>query len=184
MLSGGLNYLSGQWAFGLLSTYLGQHTFYPSYSSLSTSVFSFFHLLLSADGTADRRCFQRQWLWPLWVFSWFLCVWYLNYVMMTLCFWSLRLLRQNICGLVVKDFCCVPFCSVAFFAETARKGSVVSRANSIGSTSASSVPNTGIVCLTLVTFLLERFVLHLDCDLNVCLSNCILIIWSPWNPYT
>ncbi|CAJ1076139.1 max-like protein X isoform X1 [Xyrichtys novacula] len=30
----------------------------------------------------------------------------------------------------------------SFFAETARKGSVVSRANSIGSTSASSVPNT------------------------------------------
>ncbi|KAK1798299.1 hypothetical protein P4O66_007759, partial [Electrophorus voltai] len=31
----------------------------------------------------------------------------------------------------------------AFFSETSRKGSVVSRANSIGSTSASSVPNTG-----------------------------------------
>ncbi|MEQ2240507.1 hypothetical protein ILYODFUR_015755 [Ilyodon furcidens] len=30
----------------------------------------------------------------------------------------------------------------SFFAETARKGSIVSRANSIGSTSASSVPNT------------------------------------------
>ncbi|XP_029615898.1 max-like protein X isoform X1 [Salmo trutta] len=30
----------------------------------------------------------------------------------------------------------------SFFAETARKGTVVSRANSIGSTSASSVPNT------------------------------------------
>ncbi|XP_026886515.2 max-like protein X [Electrophorus electricus] len=30
----------------------------------------------------------------------------------------------------------------AFFSETSRKGSVVSRANSIGSTSASSVPNT------------------------------------------
>nr|XP_020462968.1 max-like protein X isoform X5 [Monopterus albus] len=34
------------------------------------------------------------------------------------------------------------FDPIAFFAETTRKGSVVSRANSIGSTSASSVPNT------------------------------------------
>lgn len=38
---------------------------------------------------------------------------------------------------------CILSCFVGFFAETARKGTVVSRANSIGSTSASSVPNTG-----------------------------------------
>lgn len=33
--------------------------------------------------------------------------------------------------------------SLGFFAESAHIGSLVSRANSIGSTSASSVPNTG-----------------------------------------
>ena len=48
----------------------------------------------------------------------------------------------------VKDLWCLPSCSVGFFTETAKKGSVVSRANSIGSTSASSVPNTGIVDVT------------------------------------
>lgn len=37
------------------------------------------------------------------------------------------------------------FCFIVFFAETTKKGTVVSRANSIGSTSASSVPNTGIL---------------------------------------
>lgn len=32
------------------------------------SIFSLFHLLLSGDGSADRRHFQRQRLWPQWVF--------------------------------------------------------------------------------------------------------------------
>lgn len=40
-------------------------------------------------------------------------------------------------------FICSSSRSAGFFADTVRKGSVVSRANSIGSTSASSVPNTG-----------------------------------------
>ncbi|KAG7505975.1 max X [Solea senegalensis] len=53
-------------------------------------------------------------------------------------FWLLRSLCHCISVSLI-----IPLSRAAgFFAETARKGSVVSRANSIGSTSASSVPNT------------------------------------------
>lgn len=47
-------------------------------------------------------------------------------------------------------------CCAGLFAETLRKGSVVSRANSIGSTSASSVPNTG----ELLYFVLHQWLLE------------------------
>ena len=167
MLSGGVDYLSSRQAVGPLSAYLGQHNFPPCHSSLSASIFSFLHLLLFGDGSADRRGFQRQWLWPQWVFSQFIsrCLsWYSGYVMVKFCFWSLRLVCQSISALAVKDILCLLSCSVGFFAETARKGTVVSRANSIGSTSASSVPNTGIVVsnrwdLTLLTRLKREFML-------------------------
>jgi len=58
-------------------------------------------------------------------------------------------------------------CSVGFFAETSRKGPVVSRANSIGSTSASSVPNTGMTSVTLRSYSLkEEFVYIFDFDVH------------------
>lgn len=51
-------------------------------------------------------------------------------------------------GVAGKYLWCLLSCFAGFFSETARKGTVVSRANSIGSTSASSVPNTGNVFIT------------------------------------
>lgn len=71
-------------------------------------------------------------------------------------------------------------CSVGFFAETARKGTVVSRANSIGSTSASSVPNTGIMFVTeggvtSLTVVRVNLSYILDCDVHVHVLACALL---------
>lgn len=85
-------------------------------------------LLLRCDGSADRRCLQR--LWPQWVFFYLLP--HHRMLCLRATSWPCRAILTSILS-----------SSVGFFAETVRKGSVVSRANSIGSTSASSVPNTG-----------------------------------------
>lgn len=161
MLSGGLNYLSGQWA--IVKIFRAAHIF-PSYSSFSASVFSYLHLLLCGDGTADGRCFQRQWLWPLWVFSCFLCIWYLDYVRMTPCFWSLRLCQNKNCGLVVKDFILL-LCS--FLCWNCQKGfcCVQSQQHRLNKCLVSSKYR---YCLSDIV----TSALLLDCDLNVCLFNC------------
>lgn len=44
----------------------------------------------------------------------------------------------------VRLWCQTVVCFTGFFAEASKRATVVSRANSIGSTSASSVPNTGV----------------------------------------
>lgn len=74
------------------------------------------------------------------LFTWFIA-W------TTWCFWTRREACRSV-FVAVKDLWCQLSSFIGFFAETARTGTVVSRANSIGSTSASSVPNTGIVSET------------------------------------
>lgn len=88
MLSGGLDRLSGSLAIGLLWVYFGQ-AFSPCYSSIWTSIFSLFHLLLSGDGSADGRRFQRQRLWPQWVSSHFMSCWRSHRLIFKLCKWEL-----------------------------------------------------------------------------------------------
>lgn len=79
---------------------------------------------------------------------------------------------------------------MGFFAETARKGTVVSRANSIGSTSASSVPNTGnskcfcviTGCLASLMVFRRDLLLYSGCDVNLFLKIVPTSLWMTWFP--
>lgn len=153
MLNGGLDCLSGRLAIALLSVYFWQHNFpllIPA-SKPSFSPFSIFCCLVMArqtDGAFSDSGFDPS---EYSVSSYpvvFHIIRHTGHATVTLCFWSPRAACQSISGLAVKGLWCHLSYSVGFFTETTRKGTVVSRTNSIGSTSASSVPNTGIMFVT------------------------------------